>query len=86
MALPINPEPKHPVSEVIETHLQRYLDDLGDIPPSNVYSMVLLAIEKPMLITVMQHADQNQSLAAKYLGINRNTLHKKLLEHGIISV
>lgn len=76
---------KHPVTEVIETHLQRYLEDLGDIAPSNVYPMVISAVEKPMLTLVMKHAQNNQSLAAKYLGINRNTLHKKLLEHGLIS-
>ena len=76
---------KHPVSAVIEDHLQRYLDDLGDIPPSNIYPMVLTFVEKPVLDLVMKHANQNQSLAAKYLGINRNTLHKKLVEHGLLS-
>jgi Fis family transcriptional regulator len=75
---------KHPVTEVLEVHLQRYLDDLGDIPPSNVYDMVLASIEKPMLQLIMQHAEHNQSLAAQYLGLNRNTLRKKLLEHGLI--
>jgi Fis family transcriptional regulator len=75
---------KHPVTDVLELHLQRYLDDLGDIPPSNVYEMVISSIEKPMLALVMKHADDNQSLAAQYLGINRNTLRKKLLEHGLI--
>lgn len=76
---------KHPVTEVLETHLQRYLDDLGDIPPTNVYKMVMSAIEKPTLELVMKHAKQNQSLAAEYLGINRNTLRKKLVEHGLLS-
>ena len=75
---------KHPVTEVLEIHLQRYLDDLGDIPPSNVYDMVVTAIEKPMLQLIMQHASNNQSLAAQYLGLNRNTLRKKLLSHGLI--
>jgi len=75
---------KHPVTEVFETHLQRYLDDLGNIPPSNVYDMVISSIEKPMLELIMQHAGNNQSLAAQYLGLNRNTLRKKLLEHGLI--
>ena len=75
---------KHPVTEVLEIHLQRYLDDLGDIPPSNVYDMVVTAIEKPMLQLIMQHASNNQSLAAQYLGLNRNTLRKQLLSHGLI--
>ena len=75
---------KHPVTELLETHLQRYLDDLGDVAPTNVYEMVIASIEKPMLQLIMQHADQNQSLAAQYLGLNRNTLRKKLLEHHLI--
>jgi Fis family transcriptional regulator len=75
---------QHPVSQTIEKHLKRYLDDLGDNTPSNVYQMVLTVIEKPVLEIIMKHADQNQSLAATYLGINRNTLRKKLLEHGLL--
>ncbi|HAT39817.1 MAG TPA: hypothetical protein DCW35_08205 [Polynucleobacter sp.] len=47
--------------------------------------MVLTVVEKPMLELVMQHAKQHQSLAAQYLGINRNTLHKKLVEHQLLN-
>jgi Fis family transcriptional regulator len=75
---------QHPVSQTIEKHLKRYLEDLGDSTPNNVYQMVLTVIEKPVLEIMMKHADQNQSLAANYLGINRNTLRKKLLEHGLL--
>ena len=75
---------KHPITECIETQLQRYLDDLKGTPPNDIYQMVLGVVEKPMLELVMQHAKQNQSLAAQFLGINRNTLHKKLLEHKLI--
>ncbi|MEI7531753.1 MAG: helix-turn-helix domain-containing protein [Betaproteobacteria bacterium] len=75
---------KHPVTLVLEEHLQRYLDDLGDIPPTNVYDMVLSSIEKPMLEVIMRHAQDNQSLAAEYLGLNRNTLRKKLIEYGLL--
>jgi Fis family transcriptional regulator len=41
-------------------------------------------MEKPVLELIMKHANQNQSLAAAYLGINRNTLRKKLLDHGLL--
>ena len=75
---------KHPITECIETQLQSYLNDLKDTPPSDIYQMVLAVVEKPVLELVMQHAKQNQSLAAQYLGINRNTLHKKLVEHQIL--
>ena len=78
------PSNKHPVTECIEQNLQRYLDDLKGTPPNDIYQMVLSVVEKPMLELVMAHAKQNQSLAATYLGINRNTLRKKLLEHQLI--
>jgi Fis family transcriptional regulator len=75
---------KHPISECVQTQLQHYFADLNGNPPDDVYRMVLSVVEKPMLEVVMQHAKQNQSLAAQYLGINRNTLHKKLTEHQLI--
>ena len=75
---------KHPISECVQIQLQRYFADLNGNPPNDVYHMVLSVVEKPMLEVVMQHAKQNQSLAAQYLGINRNTLHKKLTEHQLI--
>jgi Fis family transcriptional regulator len=75
---------KHPIAESIEIQLQRYLDDLKGMPPSNLYQMVLEVVEKPLLEFVMQHTNQNQSLAAQYLGLNRNTLHKKLVSHQLL--
>ena len=75
---------KHPISECVQIQLQRYFADLNGNPPNDVYHMVLSVVEKPMLELVMAHAKQNQSLAAAYLGINRNTLRKKLLEHQLI--
>jgi Fis family transcriptional regulator len=46
--------------------------------------MMVGTVEKPMLEVVMQHADQNQSRAAQWLGLNRNTLRKKLLDHKLV--
>ena len=40
--------------------------------------MVLNNVEKPMLETVLGHAKGNQTHAAEMLGINRNTLRKKM--------
>ena len=42
------------------------------------------AVEKPLLEVVMKLADGNQSKAAEWLGINRNTLRRKLLDHQLI--
>ncbi|MDR2220865.1 MAG: Fis family transcriptional regulator [Methylobacillus sp.] len=63
--------------------LAAYFRDLDGEPPHAVYDMVLACIEKPMLEYVMNHAGGNQSKAAEILGLNRNTLRKKLKQHGI---
>ena len=75
---------KHPITECIETQLQAYLDDLKGTPPSDLYQMVLAVVEKPMLEVVLAKAGGNQTLAADMLGINRNTLRKKLNEHQLL--
>jgi Fis family transcriptional regulator len=46
--------------------------------------MVLKSVEKPMLEVVLAKAGTNQTLAAEMLGINRNTLRKKLTEHQLL--
>lgn len=68
----------------VRASLQAYFDDLGGEPPTNMYDMVLRLVERPLLEEVMAQADHNQSRAAQWLGLNRNTLRKKLLEHELI--
>ena len=46
--------------------------------------MIMAAVEKPLLDVVLKHAEGNQSRAAEWLGINRNTLRRKLLEHKLV--
>ena len=65
----------------VRASLARYFQDLGESEPSGMYDMLLLTVEKPLLDEVMKKADNNQSKAAQWLGVNRNTLRKKLLEH-----
>ena len=50
-----------------------------------MYDMLLRVVEKPLLELVMQRTRGNQSKAAQWLGINRNTLRKLLLQHGLLS-
>ena len=45
--------------------------------------MVIQSVEKPLLLYVMNFAEGNQSKAADILGLNRNTLRKKLKQHKI---
>jgi Fis family transcriptional regulator len=49
-----------------------------------MYEMLLRLVEKPLLEVVMQHAGNNQSRAAEWLGLNRNTLRKKLVDHRLL--
>lgn len=75
---------KESIQTVVRQSLEKYFEDLGELQPSNVYEMVVLMIEKPTLEIVMERAKGNQSSAAEMLGINRNTLRKKLQHHKLI--
>lgn len=72
---------KKNIQECIKENLERYFQDLKGAEPHGVYDMVVHAVEKPMLELVMAQAEGNQSKAAEWLGINRNTLRRKLLDH-----
>jgi Fis family transcriptional regulator len=75
---------KESIQEVIQKSLEDYFNDLGEQQPSNIYNMMVLTVEKPILTVVMQRAAGNQSHAAEMLGINRNTLRKKLQQHDLL--
>ena len=72
------------LEECVRTSLESYFTDLGGSEPDRMYDMMVRVVEKPLLEVVMQHADQNQSRAAEWLGLNRNTLRKKLVEHKLL--
>jgi len=63
--------------------LNRYFKDLDGEAPSEIYNMVVSAVEKPLLTYILDRAEGNQTRAADMLGINRNTLRKKMREHGL---
>jgi len=71
------------LGHAVELALNEYFKDLDGQPPHAVYDMVLGCIEKPMLEHVMKRAGGNQSKAAEILGLNRNTLRKKLQQYKI---
>ena len=62
----------------VNQSLDQYFKDLDGEPPHALYDMVLACIEKPLLEYTMQYVNGNQSKAAEVLGLNRNTLRKKL--------
>ena len=75
---------KKNIEECVRDNLEAYFRDLRGTEPGALYDMVVRAVEKPLLDVVMQHAGHNQSRAAEWLGLNRNTLRKKLVEHKLI--
>ncbi|WP_308389627.1 helix-turn-helix domain-containing protein [Acidithiobacillus sp. AMEEHan] len=61
----------------------RYFADLGSETPQNLYQKVMEEVERALLEKVLlQHAGQRAS-AARSLGINRNTLSKKIQHYGL---
>ncbi|MEM7196226.1 MAG: DNA-binding transcriptional regulator Fis [Pseudomonadota bacterium] len=73
-----------PLSGPVKDSVSKYLNDLNGENASNLYQMVLEEVEKPLLEVVMKHTQSNQSEASRLLGINRNTLRKKLETYGLI--
>jgi Fis family transcriptional regulator, factor for inversion stimulation protein len=74
---------KH-IEECVRNSLEGYFRDLRGTEPDGMYEMLVKVVEKPLLEVVMDKADQNQSRAAEWLGLNRNTLRKKLVEHRLL--
>ena len=74
---------KH-IDACVRESLEQYFKDLRGAEPHSMHQMVIEAVEKPLLEVVMKHAEGNQSRAAEWLGINRNTLRRKLVEHKLL--
>lgn len=67
----------------IDTLLDQYFSDLDGDEPTAIYEMVINTVEKPLLLYIMNKTEGNQSKAAKMLGLNRNTLRKKLKQYNL---
>ena len=75
---------KKPLKDEVRKAMNRYFNqhDQKNIP-IDVYQLVLNEVEPPLLNTVMKFSNNNQSKAAKILGINRTTLRTKLKKYNI---
>ncbi len=72
------------VSQAIEHYLQRYFRSFGeDLPPPGLYQRILAEVEYPLVLATMTATRGNQIRAAELLGLNRNTLRKKIRELGV---
>ena len=75
------------LADAVEQHLARYFATFGrDLPPDGLYDRVLAEVERPLLELSMAASKGNQLRAARLLGINRNTLRKKLTDLSIDAV
>ena len=73
------------LNDVIEEHLKKYFSKYTkDSIPNDLYNSFLKEIEKPLIMQTLEVTDGNQIKASKILGLNRNTLRKKIKDLGII--
>lgn len=72
-----------PLAECVTHSIEQYFADLNGEQPNNLHNFFINEVEKPFLRVVMQKVNGNQSQAATILGINRNTLRKKLKTYDI---
>lgn len=66
------------LADCITHSINQYFNDLNGEKPKNLHNFFIQEVEKPFLTAVMEKVNGNQSQAASMLGINRNTLRKKL--------
>ena len=72
------------LARYVRRALDQYFKDLdGEEPGCGLYDMVMDCVEKPLIERILEQAGGNQSRASALLGINRNTLRKKMSHHGI---
>lgn len=73
---------------IIQQHLRDYFDahEEGELPPPGLYQRMLATLEVPLLEEALRATRGNQIKTAQMLGINRNTLHKKLKQYGLLKM
>lgn len=72
-----------PIRECLRRALDEYFSRLDGHAPTDLYEIVMQEIEPPLLEITLKHTGGNQTQAAKYLGVNRSTLRKKLRQYDI---
>ncbi|HUW50339.1 MAG TPA: helix-turn-helix domain-containing protein [Sulfuricella sp.] len=71
------------IAVCVRKAMDQYFKNLDGEKPSAVYEMVVGCVEKPLLQVILDQAQGNQTRAAEILGLNRNTLRKKMKTHGL---
>jgi two-component system nitrogen regulation response regulator GlnG len=66
------------LEEIVRNKLAKFLEKFDRLEPMDLYEMIIQMVERPLLSLVLQKTGGNQIQAARVLGINRNTLRKKI--------
>jgi DNA-binding protein Fis len=66
------------LESIVDLKISRFLDQIGTYYPENLHSLIMRKVEKPLIHQILKRTGGNQVHAARILGINRNTLRKKM--------
>ena len=72
---------QQPLREAVALSMRRYFAHLDGGEVTGLYAMVMAEVEAPLLASVLEHTQGNQTRAAEMLGLNRGTLRKKLKQY-----
>src|SRR5207244_9304116 len=72
-----------PLEDAVRARLSELLSNDGGAAAGDLHALLISAVERPLIEIVLERAGGNQVKAAEMLGINRNTLRKKITELGI---
>nr|WP_298248888.1 DNA-binding transcriptional regulator Fis [uncultured Halomonas sp.] len=75
---------QQPLREAVDLSMRRYFAHLDGGEVTGLYAMVMAEVEAPLLASVLEHTQGNQTRAAEMLGLNRGTLRKKLKQYDLI--
>lgn len=73
---------KFSLEAIVESKIARFLDQIGTYYPEDLHALIMRKVEKPLLNQILRRTGGNQVHASKILGINRNTLRKKMKLYG----
>ncbi|MFZ5558361.1 MAG: helix-turn-helix domain-containing protein [Pseudomonadota bacterium] len=71
------------IDRTVRRAIERYFRDLDGEKACGIYDMVIASVERPLIESVLRHSEGNQTRAAELLGMNRNTLRKKIRAYRI---
>lgn len=71
------------LEQIVEGKLGRFFEQMGEVEAGSVHQTVIAQVERPLIRKCLEWSGGNRLKAARVLGINRNTLGKKIKEYGI---